>query len=863
MEALTIFGAVTGGISAASEILKALDKAISTASKIRGAPEQAISTLRDVRMMRLNMIRFQQLLDTRTHAYDRESYIPLDDALNTFTDCVTSLDELESLLKPLTFTTRDMDLADRLEWAMKDKRIELLSRRVHDAQSSLGLMLTILSHESLIEVQKALARLPELAQRIGHNVAHFNRRSISINSVSTIIRHNQDHDDTSTIRPRSTVRAASRATSVLRPDPIIIPDTAPEDDTRNLDQEAPSNLVARYVFEEALQSSRVYRRAPKWDLEDVSFRSSVMNPHAMSLLSKLSTLSLGDVSTISVVALPLFSTDFRNSQHYRFGEVATSASSASVLSAQQQNHNDCKSSPPAEPPLLYPTPSNAPDTPPSPPRSPTTPVRAGVTRVLKTLKRALDPGIVKIIDGSYELTPTKSLFTPYTSPTPNLRLDDAKSIKPQHPVPSLNQLSTLQLEESKLHLFHGEDSVPCRGAINSTHDDDDDDDDDLDLAVSHGFLDTFRCKECRTSLAKIIQRRNYGWSTIEIWCGAQGCLGAHRELKPCGCYTKIKELGLPTDEYFGCRILSEQEVKCARCFARCPYCNSEPEEVYAIGRELYIRQHLLLKAQRWIFDNVIAGPQLQVREKNLNYNLAQLEVRLEGLTGSGNTSIRIKSILNERQRVLNWRRTILPTWREMNILVAEGSQFYQVSVQKMRDIVDDSDETLQRLAAQNWDFVPGPNELDQRDYCNCDADDLFDEVGKGMDFGWGCRPSFGRGSSLRDRVATPTPADASDTERAAKRQKRGKEAEKPAQADDQGGKKDDMGKREEKPKKENKAAILKRFDNDLDHYFKDNAEKETPRASASKQDPETPAVKDAGDKETDKARVEKRKEGAE
>jgi hypothetical protein len=145
MEALTVFGAVTGGISVASEILKALDKAIATASKVKDAPEQATTTLRDVRMMRQNMLRFQHLLDTQHTSRDRGAYIPLDDVQNTFTDCVTSLDELETLLKPLSDPSlQPMALAERFEWAMQDKKIELLSKRVHDAQASLGLMLTIL-----------------------------------------------------------------------------------------------------------------------------------------------------------------------------------------------------------------------------------------------------------------------------------------------------------------------------------------------------------------------------------------------------------------------------------------------------------------------------------------------------------------------------------------------------------------------------------------------------------------------------------------------------------------------------------------------------------------------------------------------
>lgn len=146
MQALTILGAVVGGISAASDILTILDKAISTAKKIKDAPEQATATLRHVRMMRLNMIRFQKLLDSQHDLRETGIYIPLEDTQNTFTDCITCLDELESLIEPLSDPSlQPLELTDKLEWVMKDKRIELLSRRVQDAQSSLGLMLTILS----------------------------------------------------------------------------------------------------------------------------------------------------------------------------------------------------------------------------------------------------------------------------------------------------------------------------------------------------------------------------------------------------------------------------------------------------------------------------------------------------------------------------------------------------------------------------------------------------------------------------------------------------------------------------------------------------------------------------------------------
>lgn len=78
----------------------------------------------------------------------------MDDCQDTFTDCVKSLDELEDLLRPLSDPTlQPLAMSERLEWAMKDKDIERVSKRVQDAQASLGLMLTILQKYGLLGYQ--------------------------------------------------------------------------------------------------------------------------------------------------------------------------------------------------------------------------------------------------------------------------------------------------------------------------------------------------------------------------------------------------------------------------------------------------------------------------------------------------------------------------------------------------------------------------------------------------------------------------------------------------------------------------------------------------------------------------------------
>jgi hypothetical protein len=76
----------------------------------------------------------------------------------------------------------------------------------------------------------------------------------------------------------------------------------------------------RFAFEQDLEQSVAYRRIPKWSQDDISFRSSILNYHALSFLSHC---SLGDVSAMSFVALPIFRDDISNNKHYSFGSQHT------------------------------------------------------------------------------------------------------------------------------------------------------------------------------------------------------------------------------------------------------------------------------------------------------------------------------------------------------------------------------------------------------------------------------------------------------------------------------------------------------------------------------------------------------------
>jgi cell division control protein 24 len=85
--------------------------------------------------------------------------------------------------------------------------------------------------------------------------------------------------------------------------------------------------ISKFDFEDDLESSRVYRRALR-ETMDYSFRSSVARSHNWSVFSGL---SLGDISIMSVIALPVYQDDITNPEHYHFGEEAAPTSESPGL----------------------------------------------------------------------------------------------------------------------------------------------------------------------------------------------------------------------------------------------------------------------------------------------------------------------------------------------------------------------------------------------------------------------------------------------------------------------------------------------------------------------------------------------------
>jgi cell division control protein 24 len=97
--------------------------------------------------------------------------------------------------------------------------------------------------------------------------------------------------------------------------------SAIEDDATPQPAASPSSLpgseltpISGFDFEPDLEASRVYRRVQR-EAMDFSFRSSVAWSNDLSVFSGL---TLGDISVMSVIALPICAAEISNAHHYTF-----------------------------------------------------------------------------------------------------------------------------------------------------------------------------------------------------------------------------------------------------------------------------------------------------------------------------------------------------------------------------------------------------------------------------------------------------------------------------------------------------------------------------------------------------------------
>ncbi|KAF5245971.1 hypothetical protein FANTH_7061 [Fusarium anthophilum] len=300
---LSVAASIAGLISITVEAVKFLSPYVSAAKE---TPQVAAHVYSEVQSTQVILMGLQSLTkNLGSVKVQHAALIGVNQVVAVLTDGVLLYSELHKELQSLW--TKDgvekVPLRGRLQWVWKETTFVTLLSRLQSFKSSMTLVLVILQSDSGQTAKEHQEQLSNNVKALLDNNNALLRRLINI----------EDALDTQTIISRrmsiismsgSPSQNSSQQSTAESPATSITTETNP--------------AISKFDFEDDLESSRVYRRAVR-ETMDYSFRSSVARSHNWSVFSGL---SLGDISIMSVIALPVYQDDITNAEHYDFGEEA-------------------------------------------------------------------------------------------------------------------------------------------------------------------------------------------------------------------------------------------------------------------------------------------------------------------------------------------------------------------------------------------------------------------------------------------------------------------------------------------------------------------------------------------------------------
>ncbi|EXK77075.1 hypothetical protein FOQG_18204 [Fusarium oxysporum f. sp. raphani 54005] len=322
---LSLAASIAGLISITVEAVKFLSPYVSAAKE---TPQVAAHVYSEVQSTQVILMGLQSLTKNLSSVkVQHAALIGVNQVVAVLTDGVLLYSELYTELQSLPATGGDtkIPLMGRLQWARKESTFITLLNRLQSFKNSMTLVLMILQSDSGETAKQHQEQLSSNIKLLLESNDALSRRLMSI----------EDALDAQTI--------SSRRMSFLSLTGSPSQDTT-EQSGADTTQTSPALIgtsssigVSKFDFEDDLESSRVYRRAQR-DTVDFSFRSSIARSRNWSVLSGL---SLGDVSAISVIALPIYPTDLTNAQHYDFGEDAPISIEPAFLAEDQPLLMEC------------------------------------------------------------------------------------------------------------------------------------------------------------------------------------------------------------------------------------------------------------------------------------------------------------------------------------------------------------------------------------------------------------------------------------------------------------------------------------------------------------------------------------------
>ncbi|KAF2125096.1 hypothetical protein P153DRAFT_360706 [Dothidotthia symphoricarpi CBS 119687] len=304
MDPLSVTASIIGILAAAGKLYELLDSIISTT---KDAPQVLTALARETHEVEAVVLSLQNVLkDLSVTPPHRTALIQLDQLIITLTDSVLAVDELKDAIAPfIAVGGQKIPFKVRLKWTRAEASCMRIVDRMQMQKTSILLMLNILQCSSDLEASQSQASLALTMEQLVQTNRELCRR----------LRNLEDRFD-----------ATSVVTEKFRGSNTLLQG---DDETIRAVQPSTSKHVSileavkiHFAFDDDLQSSRVYQMT-RSSVCDHSFVSSAVRTNAWSIFSGL---SLADISIISVVALPLYSGDINNHEHYSFGDIERSQS---------------------------------------------------------------------------------------------------------------------------------------------------------------------------------------------------------------------------------------------------------------------------------------------------------------------------------------------------------------------------------------------------------------------------------------------------------------------------------------------------------------------------------------------------------
>ncbi|KAH7226970.1 Pleckstrin homology domain-containing protein [Fusarium oxysporum] len=300
---LSVATSIAGLISITVEAVKFLSPYVSAAKE---TPQVAAHVYSEVQSTQVILMGLQSLTkNLGSVKVQHAALIGVNQVVAVLTDGVLLYSELHKELQSLQAKdgAEKVPLRGRLQWVWKESTFVTLLNRLQSFKSSMTLVLMILQSDSGETAKEHQEQLSNNVKVLLDSNDALSRRLMNI----------EDALDAQTIISRRMSilsLSASPSQNTSQQSTAESPATSISTDT--------SLAISKFDFEDDLESSRVYRRAVR-ETMDFSFRSSIARSHNWSVFSGL---SLGDISIMSVIALPVYQDDITNAEHYDFGEEA-------------------------------------------------------------------------------------------------------------------------------------------------------------------------------------------------------------------------------------------------------------------------------------------------------------------------------------------------------------------------------------------------------------------------------------------------------------------------------------------------------------------------------------------------------------